>query len=103
MVWVLIRSASQSTHNIFLPWRKKKDINTFGLKKSFLSRAVPIDLQPVKIFFFFFFLSFFFFFFFFFLIWVLWPFEEYFTYIEPIVHQRWTKTGEPGEKSPEHP
>ena len=43
------------------------------------------------------------FFFFFFLIWVLRPFQEYFTYIEPIVHQRWTKTGEPGEKPPDHP
>ena len=40
---------------------------------------------------------------FFFLIWVLWPFQEYFTYIEPIVHQRWVKTGEPGEKPPDHP
>ena len=28
----------------------------------------------------------------------LWPFQEYFTYIEPIVHQRWTKTREPGKK-----
>ena len=35
-------------------------------------------------------------FFFFFLIWVLRPFQEYFTYIEPIVHQRWAKKGEPG-------
>ena len=26
------------------------------------------------------------------------PFQEYFTYIEPIVHQRWAKTGEPGKK-----
>ena len=26
------------------------------------------------------------------------PFEEYFTYIEPIVHQRWANTGKPGEK-----
>ena len=34
----------------------------------------------------------------FFLTWVLRPFQEYFTYIEPIVHQRWAKTGEPGEK-----
>ena len=34
---------------------------------------------------------------------VLRPFQEYFTYIEPIVHQRWAKTGEPGEKSPDHP
>ena len=33
-------------------------------------------------------LLFFFSFFFFFLIWVLRPFQEYFTYIEPIVHQR---------------
>ena len=30
-------------------------------------------------------------------------FQEYFTYIEPIVHQRWAKTGEPGEKPPDHP
>ena len=45
----------------------------------------------------------FFFFFFFFLIWVLLPFQEYFTYIEPIVHRRWAKTGEPGEKPPDHP
>ena len=33
-----------------------------------------------------------------FFIWVLRPFQEYFTYIEPIVHQSWSKTGEPGEK-----
>ena len=46
---------------------------------------------------------FFLFFFFFFLIWVLRPFQEYFTYIEPIVHRRWAKTGEPGEKPPDHP
>ena len=31
------------------------------------------------------------------------PFQEYFTYIEPIVHQRWAKTREPGEKPPDHP
>ena len=30
---------------------------------------------------------------------VLQPFQEYFTYIEPIVHQRWAKTGEPGGKT----
>ena len=41
-------------------------------------------------------------FFFFFLIWVLRPFQEYFTNIKPIVHQRWEKTGEPGEKPPDH-
>ena len=41
--------------------------------------------------------------FFFFLIWVLRPFQEYFTYIEPIVHRRWAKTGVPGEKPPDHP
>ena len=35
----------------------------------------------------------------FFLIWVLQPFQEYFTYIEPIIHQRWAKTGEPGGKT----
>ena len=28
----------------------------------------------------------------FFFIWVLRPFQEYFTYIEPIVHRRWAKT-----------
>ena len=39
----------------------------------------------------------------FFLIWVLRPFQEYFTYIEPTVHRRWAKTGEPGEKPPDHP
>ena len=44
-----------------------------------------------------------FFFFFFFLIWVLWPFQEYFTDIELTVHQRWAKTGGPGEKPPDHP
>ena len=38
-----------------------------------------------------------------FLIWVLRPFQENFIYIEPIVHQRWAKTGEPGEKPPDHP
>ena len=37
-------------------------------------------------------------FFLFFFIWALRPFQEYFTYIEPIVHQRWAKTGEPGKK-----
>ena len=31
------------------------------------------------------------------------PFQEYFTYIEPIVHRRWAKTREPGEKPPDHP
>ena len=30
--------------------------------------------------------------------WGLRPFQEYFTYIEPIVHQRWAKTGTPGGK-----
>ena len=42
-------------------------------------------------------------FYFFFFIWVLQPFQEYFTYINPIIHQRWAKTGEPGEKPPDHP
>ena len=42
-------------------------------------------------------------FFCFFFIWVLCLFQEYFTYIEPIVHQRWAKTGVPGEKPPDHP
>ena len=41
--------------------------------------------------------------FFFFLDWGLWPFQEYFTYIQPIVQQRWAKTGEPGEKPTDHP
>ena len=48
-----------------------------------------------------------FFFFFFFFLWggirVLRPFQEYFIYIKPIVHQRWEKTKEPGEKQPDHP
>ena len=44
-----------------------------------------------------------FFLFLFFFIWVLRPFQEYFTYIKPIVHRRWAKTGEPGEKPPDHP
>ena len=35
----------------------------------------------------------------FFFIWVLCLFQEYFTYIELIVHQRWAKTGVPGEKT----
>ena len=39
---------------------------------------------------------------FFLLIWVLWPFQEYFAYIKPIFHQRWVKTGEPGEKPHDH-
>ena len=38
-------------------------------------------------------------FFFFFLIWVLRPFQEYYICTEPIVHQRWGKTGEPGKKN----
>ena len=37
--------------------------------------------------------------FFFFLIWVLRPFQEHFTYIKPIVHQRLAKTREAGEKT----
>ena len=36
---------------------------------------------------------------FFYFIWVLRPFQEYFTYIEPMVHPRWVKTGEPREKN----
>ena len=36
---------------------------------------------------------------FFFSILVLRPFQEYFTYIEPIVHQRCAKTGELGGKN----
>ena len=40
-------------------------------------------------------------FFFFFFIWVLQSFQEYFTYIKPIVNQRWGKTGVPGERPPD--
>ena len=29
------------------------------------------------------------------------PFQECFTYIKPIPRQRWAKTGEPGEKTPD--
>ena len=36
-------------------------------------------------------------------IWVLRPFQEYRTYIEPIVNQRWAKTGVFGEKQPDLP
>ena len=35
------------------------------------------------------------------MIWVLRPFQEYFTYIKPIVNQRWAKAGIPGEKPPD--
>ena len=38
----------------------------------------------------------------FFFIWILWPFQEYFSYIEPIVYQRRAKTEEPGGKPPDH-
>ena len=31
-------------------------------------------------------------------IWILRPFKKYCTYIEPIVNQRWAKTGVSGEK-----
>ena len=65
-------------------------INMFRLKAPYSSK-VDIFIQER------------FFFFFFFLIWVLRPFQEYFTYIEPIVHQRCAKTGVPGEKPPDHP
>ena len=61
------------------------------------------DASLLQIFFFMICIFFFFFFFFFFWIWVLRPFQEYFTYIEPIVHRKWAKTGEPGEKPPDHP
>ena len=40
---------------------------------------------------------------FFFFFFVLRPFQEYFIYIELIVHQRWAKTGEPGENPLDHP
>ena len=36
-------------------------------------------------------------------IWVLRPFQEYFTYNEPIVNQSWAKTGVPEEKPPDLP
>ena len=39
----------------------------------------------------------------FFFIWVLQPFQEYFAYIAPIVHQRWLKTGESRGKPPDNP
>ena len=42
-------------------------------------------------------------FFYFFFILVLRPFQEYLTYIEPIVLQTLAKTGEPREKPPDHP
>ena len=32
-------------------------------------------------------------------IWVLQPFQEYFTYIEPMVNQRWAKTRVPRRKT----
>ena len=37
-----------------------------------------------------------------FLIWVLGSFQECFTHIELIVHQRWAKTRELSEKPPDH-
>ena len=40
--------------------------------------------------------------FFFLLIWILRSFKNI-SYIKPIVHQRWVKTGEPEEKPPDHP
>ena len=30
-------------------------------------------------------------------IWILLPFQKYFTYIELFINQRWAKTGVPGE------
>ena len=36
-------------------------------------------------------------------IWIFQPFQEYFTYIEQIVNQRWSKTGVPGEKQSDPP
>ena len=36
-------------------------------------------------------------------IWVLWLFQEYCNYIEPIINQRQVKTGVPGEKPPDLP
>ena len=41
--------------------------------------------------------------FFFFFCLVLRPFQDYFTRIEPIVNQRWAKTGVPREKPPDLP
>ena len=54
-------------------------------------------------FFFFFFLFFFFFFFFFVVVVVLPSFQGYFTSFEPIVNQRWAKTGVPGENPADAP
>ena len=34
-------------------------------------------------------------------IWVLWPFQEYLTYIEPIVNQTWANIEVPGAKTPD--
>ena len=50
-----------------------------------------------------FYLFIFHFYLFFFFICVLRPFQEYFTYIEPIVHQRQAKTEDPREKPSDHP
>ena len=36
-------------------------------------------------------------------IWVLWPFQEYFTYDELIINQKRAKTRVPGEKPPDLP
>ena len=74
-------------------WLLKTDLDLHCLLRQGLSRfsRTRVNIAPDKVFFFFFFF-----------IWVLWPFQEYFTYIEPIIHQRWAKTGEPGEKPPDH-
>ena len=36
-------------------------------------------------------------------IWFLQPFQEYFTYIKPIVNQSWVKSSVSGEKTPDLP
>ena len=90
MLWVPIRSASSEYQKICFVEKEEKyvDIPAYLVLCLFATHLLVFSC---------------FFFVFFFLIWVLRPFQEYFTYIEPIVHRRWAKTGEPGEKPPDHP
>ena len=98
-----------SNHNTDFCGEIRKDINTFWLKKCqvwsyethlsilwalgktrFWRKHLPVmffvlNMAPD-----------------FFFPWVLQPFQKYFTHIEPVVHQRWAKTEEPGEKPPDH-
>ena len=73
MLWVLIRITSQCVSN-----------GTHNIGFHGEVRKITILIQWLL-----------------FLIWVLWLFQEYFTYIELIFHQRWAKTGEPREKPPD--